>query len=81
MESHVTKEKIFALRQVLAEYDVSRQRCNIEHWRVVADCHHRMSCVRPAGHDGECKFSRPVLGWPGFETIKELLDIADRVAE
>ena len=30
-------------------------------------------CCRPEGHEGECRNSRLILGWPGFETVTALV--------
>ena len=31
-------------------------------------------CCRPAAHEGECRNTRPVLGWPGYDVLKELIE-------
>ncbi len=31
-------------------------------------------CCRPEGHEGPCSETRPVLGWPGYDVLKELID-------
>jgi hypothetical protein len=30
-------------------------------------------CCRPEGHEGECRNSRLILGWPGFVTVTALV--------
>jgi hypothetical protein len=30
-------------------------------------------CCRPEGHADECRNSRSILGWPGFETVTALV--------
>ena len=35
-------------------------------------------CCRPEGHEGECRNSRLILGWPGYATLKALVaEVAD----
>jgi hypothetical protein len=35
-------------------------------------------CCRPEGHEGECRNSRLILGWPGHATLKALVaEVAD----
>ena len=38
-------------------------------------------CCRPEGHEGECRNSRLILGWPGFETVKALVAEVERLRE
>lgn len=46
---------------------------------------HRVPCCRPEGHVGACVNPRPVVGWPGKETLVSLMDeveeLQDRVEE
>ena len=34
-------------------------------------------CALPEGHDGPCSSIRPVLSWPGYDTINSMLDEID----
>ena len=36
-------------------------------------------CCRPEGHEGECRNSRSVMGWPGFATVSALLTEIERL--
>ena len=81
---------IEAVRSRLAEYDPDAPRCQkkVEERRNYAPDHIRdddpeweiysttmySPCCRPEGHDGECRNSRRVLGWPGRATLIALLD-------
>jgi hypothetical protein len=81
---------IEALRDRLAEYDPDAPRCTktVAESRNYAPSHIHMDdpewseftvtthnpCCRPSGHDGECRNSRRVMGWPGRTTISALLD-------
>lgn len=79
-----------AIRARLAEYDPDAPRCtktvaesrnyapdsmgqNDLEWDTYTVTHY-VPCCRPKGHDGECRNSRRVLGWPGRATIIALLD-------
>lgn len=81
---------IEAIRARLSEYDPDAPRCtktvaesrnyapdNIIHddpeWDTYTVTHH-VPCCRPEGHDGKCRNSRRVLGWPGYATLVALLD-------
>ena len=79
-----------ALREQLAEYDPSAPRCSkkVAEHRNYAPDHMRdddpewsdftvttyAPCCRPAGHAGECRNSRRVMGWPGRSTLLALID-------
>jgi hypothetical protein len=79
-----------ALEARLAEYNPDAPRCQkkVEEHRNFAPSGmepddpawddytvtHFAPCCRPEGHEGECRNSRRVLGWPGYATLKELLD-------
>ena len=79
-----------ALREQLAEYDPSAPRCSkkvAEHRNYAPDgmaveapewsdftITTYTPCARPAGHEGECRNSRRVMGWPGRATLIALLD-------
>ena len=78
-----------ALEARLVEYDTDAPRCQqtveeVRHYapsgmgpddpeydvfRIVL----RMQCCCPEGHEGECRSTRRMLGWPGYATLKELL--------
>lgn len=84
---------IAALRARLREYDKTLPRCKgtVEEDRNYAPdfvseegraewnmtFHH--PCCRPEGHDGPCRNTRPVLGWPGFAVVTALLDEVERL--
>jgi len=36
-------------------------------------------CCRPEGHEGECRNSRLILGWPGFVTLSALVAEVERL--
>ncbi len=36
-------------------------------------------CCRPEGHEGECRNSRLILGWPGFVTVSALIVEVERL--
>lgn len=81
---------IEAIRARLSEYDPSAPRCSkkvAEHRNYAPDymrdddpewsdftvtTYH--PCCRPAGHEGECRNSRRVMGWPGRSTLLALID-------
>ena len=81
---------IEALRSRIAEYDPDAPRCQKkveEHrnyapdylkpddpeWEIYSTTTYS-PCCRPDGHEGECRNSRRVLGWPGYATLVALLD-------
>jgi len=35
-------------------------------------------CCRPEGHEGRCSNTRSVLGWPGYEVLKALIESYER---
>lgn len=79
-----------ALRNQLAEYDPSAPRCSkkVAEHRNYAPSDMKEDdpewsdftvttyapCCRPAGHAGECRNSRRVMGWPGRSTLLALID-------
>jgi hypothetical protein len=79
-----------ALRERLAEYDPNREKCDgfSEQRTNMApddvregdpayrdyDLVLRNPCCRPKGHEGPCRTARPILGWPGRDTLLALLD-------
>ena len=84
-----------ALRAKLAEYDPSAPRCSkkvAEHRNYAPDGMTSddpawgdytvtlfAPCCRPAGHEGECRNSRRVMGWPGHNALSDLLDEVERL--
>jgi hypothetical protein len=85
---------IQALKTKLREYDTSLPKCpkrivvvrfdgpdgvlpGPHGWSSLQSTEHRPCCL-PEGHDGECRNSRLVLGWPGYEVLKELIEIAEK---
>lgn len=82
-----------ALRARLREYDPALPRCSgtisetrnfateymSEENRAEWDMTFRHPCGRPDGHEGPCRSSRAVLGWPGFETLTALLDEVEQL--
>ena len=86
-----------ALEARLAEYDPGAPRCtktaaesrnyapdsmdqNDPEWDTYTVTHY-VPCCRPEGHDGKCRSSRRVLGWPGYATLKELISEVRRLRE
>jgi len=82
------------LRRQLAEYDPSAPRCHRTYevhrnyapddmtpddpeWDNYTVTHH-VPCCRPSGHEGECRNSRRVMGWPGLRTLTDLIDEVER---
>ncbi len=69
------------LREKLREYDRNVPRCPITRQKEVnwGDFvgYETRTCCRPEGHEGECRNSRLVLGWPGFTAIQELIRLAE----
>lgn len=77
-----------ALRARLREYDRSLPKCEslierrtnhapdhiAEEDRAEWDVVTREPCCRPAGHEGPCRNSRILLGWPGADTLTSLID-------
>ena len=78
---------IKALRLRMKEYDPSVQRCakRVEQRRNYAPPHVPENeladwdvatytpCCRPERHEGACRSTRLVLGWPGYATLDALL--------
>lgn len=77
-----------ALRERLREYDPSLPRCKQritrtqncapdfvpEEERAEWDMVTYVPCCRPEGHEGACRNTRLVLGFPGYDTLTALLD-------
>jgi len=84
-----------AIKAKLAEYDDARPRCPQKVARTVNcapdglrssdptyhdyDMTTYSPCCRPAGHEGECRNSRLILGWPGFVTVTALVTEVERL--
>lgn len=77
-----------ALKAGLAEYDLNSPKCPLQIVRHSTD-HDPFGgdynmvthspCCRPEGHEGECRNSRSVMGWPGFSTVSALLTEIERL--
>ncbi len=79
-----------ALRDSLHEYDPTVTRCR---GIVHATGHetdgfeepyiftYEATCVRPRGHRGVCTHVRPSIGWPGYRTLRTLVDAYDRLRD
>jgi hypothetical protein len=81
---------IAALRARLAEYDPDRERCDgfVEQRTNDAPDYVREGhpeyhdydlvlknpCCRPKGHEGPCRNSRAILGWPGREVLGAMIE-------
>ena len=79
-----------ALKARLAEYDPALPRCKQritreqnyapdfvpEEERAEWDMVTYVPCFRPEGHEGVCRNTRFVLGFPGYDTLTALLDAA-----
>ncbi len=86
-----------ALKARLAEYDDARHRCqgkvarNIncapDHLPSDDPTYHEYiittysPCCRPEGHEGDCRNSRSVMGWPGFVTVSALVAEVERLRD
>ena len=77
-----------ALKAGLAEYDPNAPKCPLQIVRHRTDHDpfsgdHEMvtcsPCCRPEGHEGECRNSRSVMGWPDFATVSALLVEIERL--
>lgn len=77
-----------ALKTQLAEYDPNAPKCllQIVRHRTVHDPFsgdYDMAtyspCCRPEDHEGECRNSRSVMGWPDFSTVSALLAEIERL--
>lgn len=84
-----------ALKAKLAEYDDALPRCPQKVARTVNyapdglrssdptyhdyDLTTHTPCCRPEGHEGECRNSRLILGWPGFVTVSALVAEVERL--
>jgi hypothetical protein len=84
-EANDNRLDIAELRERLREYDPNEERCDRTAARKTYFCddletgaplyyHTTRPCVRLAGHSGDCRDHRAVIGWPGREVIAALLD-------
>jgi len=83
------------IRARLAEYDPYAPRCpgavvrkldltpacldrgDPDYASCVAE--YRTPCALAAGHAGDCRSDRPVLGWPGYAVLSDLVDEVERL--
>jgi hypothetical protein len=86
-----------ALKARLAEYDDARPRCQGKVARTINcapdylpsddPTYHEYiittysPCCRSEGHEGDCRNSRSVMGWPGFVTVSALVAEVERLRE
>jgi hypothetical protein len=85
------------LKAKLTEYDPAASKCQLQIARFVnyatdhitslnAEYHDYdvttyVPCCRPEGHEGECRNARQVMGWPGFQTVSQLIAEVERLRE
>jgi hypothetical protein len=75
-----------ALEARLLEYDPEAPRCRRKVEEIVRDrldyaaddeayytIRLQHPCCRPDGHEGECRNTRRLLGWPGYRVLSELV--------
>ena len=80
-----------ALKARLREYDPARPKCPKRIERIESALYGRIidreavgpfktyhPCCRPEGHDGPCSDTRLALGWPGYEVLTALIEIAEK---
>jgi len=75
------------LKAKLAEYDPAAPKCQLQitRHRLVPDPYGGYDettyapCCRPGGHEGECRNARQVMGWPGFQTVSQLVAEVERL--
>jgi hypothetical protein len=89
----ITSLDIAALRARLREYDPALPRCKQritrvqncapdfvpEEERAEWDMVTYVPCCRPEGHEGVCRNTRLVLGFPGYDTLTALLAEVERL--
>jgi len=76
-----------ALKTRLAEYDPAAPKCPLQITRHRTDLDPYddydmityVPCCRPEGHEGECRNARPVMGWPDFQTVSQLVAEVERL--
>jgi hypothetical protein len=76
------------LKAKLAEYDPAAPKCQLQIARFVNyapdydyDETTYVSCCSPEGHEGECRNARQVIGWPGFQTVSQLVAEVEQLRE
>jgi hypothetical protein len=77
------------LKAKLAEYDPAAPKCplRITHHQRDSDGYGdydmttHAPCCRPEGYEGECRNARQVIGWPGFQTVLQLVAEVERLRE
>lgn len=75
------------LKAKLAEYDPTAPKCQLQIERHCIDPYGDYDettyapCCRPEGHEGECRNARQVIGWPGFQTVSQLVAEVERLRE
>jgi len=75
------------LKAKLAEYDPTAPKCQlrITHHQRDSDGYGdydmttHAPCCRPEGHEDECRNARQVIGWPGFQTVSQLVAEVERL--
>jgi hypothetical protein len=75
------------LKAKLAEYDPAAPKCQLQIAlrRTVPDPYGDydettyVPCCRPEGHEEECRNARQVMGWPGFQTVLQLIAEVERL--
>ena len=84
---------LLALRARLQEYDPALPKCRevvveerdfspdyaSEEGQAEWQMTFRHPCCRPEGHEGPCRNTRLILGWPGFSALTALLDEIERL--
>ena len=76
-----------AIKAKLAEYDPAAPKCPLQITRHRTDLDFYedydmityVPCCRPEGHEGECRNARPVMGWPDFQTVSQLVAEVERL--
>jgi hypothetical protein len=76
------------LKTRLTEYNPAAPKCPLRIARFVNyapdydyDETTYVPCCRPEGHEGECRNARQVIGWPGFQTVSQLVAEVERLRE
>jgi hypothetical protein len=86
-----------ALKARLSEYDdtlprclkkvARKSNCAPDHLTSKDESYHdydfttHSPCIRPEGHADECRNSRFILGWPGYGTLRALIEEVERLRE
>jgi len=81
------------MKDRLAEYNPDVQRCSkkvaeyrnyapdyvsCEEWDSYTVTYYS-PCCRPEGHEGECRNSRRIMGWPGYQAVKDMIQILENL--